>query len=64
MFMRERARRGEKRHLRLDGMEITVLDVLQNDYVKCLLPNGKIHAFPKAEIDLRVIDTKDFEKLE
>lgn len=61
MRMRRKPYRGE--HYRLgNGDEVTTLEAKEK-MVKVLLPNGKTMAVAKDDLNLPIIDTKDYEKL-
>lgn len=62
MLMRKKSIRGETRHL-LDGTPVITLEVHEKDFVKVILPDGKINAVAKTALDLPLIDTKNYEKV-
>lgn len=65
MRMRLKPRRGEKRTTS-QGVEVQILEeiVQGGQVVKVLLPNGKTDVVTKDDLDLPIIDTKDYEKLD
>lgn len=62
MRMRLRPRRGE-RLITLGGGEVTVVEVLEKDFVKVYGAEGKIFSVPKKGLNLPVIDTRDYERI-
>ncbi len=61
MKMRERTIRGKKYRLRT-GEEVIALEAIE-DSVKVLLPSEKIATCPKDDLNLTIIDTKNYEKI-
>ena len=65
MKMRYRPLRGQEFDLK-DGRVVKVVEVLEEgrgQMVSVVLPNGKLTAVHKNELDLKIIDTKDYEKI-
>jgi hypothetical protein len=61
--MRLRPLRGEK-HTLVDGTLVTTLEPLPKGFIEVVMPNGKITTVPKSTLDLPVIDTRFYEKLD
>lgn len=59
--MRERPIRGKKYRL-FSGDEVVALEEME-DSVKVILPDDKLTTIAKRDIDLPVIDTRDYEKI-
>lgn len=66
MRMRKRPLRGEKYHLS-SGQEVTFVEVLGNglgDKVSVIGVSGRLESVDIKDLDLPVIDTKYYERLE
>lgn len=63
MRMRKIPIRGETYILEATGDVVTVVEIATKDYVKVILPNGRISAVDKSHLNLPTIDTKNYEKL-
>lgn len=63
MQMRERPLRGKKYRIIATGEEVTALDIIQHDMVRIILSNDRMSAVKKSELDLSIIETKDYEKI-
>lgn len=54
--------RGEKVKT-LDGMEYTFIEYMPNGYAKIMTDYGKLVAIPKANLDIPIIDTEFYERV-
>jgi hypothetical protein len=60
--MRKRPIRGEIIRM-ADGTDVTILEEIEKDFFKVILPDGKLTAVPKGILDLPIIETKAYEKV-
>ncbi len=63
MLMRKRPERGEKILLR-DKTEVIALEPVGKEHIRVILPDGTLHSFHKDDIDLPIINTKYYEKID
>lgn len=61
--MRQRPLRGQKYVVQKTGIEVTALESLGPVMLKVLLPDGLLSSVPKDDLNLTIIDTKDYERL-
>lgn len=61
--MRQKPIRGQKVLHRPTGQTVILLDVVEKDYVKAIFPTGLIDAVRKDSLDLAIIDTVAYEKI-
>lgn len=63
MRMRLKPVRGEKILHLPTGLTVTLLDVVEKEFVKAIFPTGKIDAVRKDSLNLPIINTQNYEKL-
>jgi hypothetical protein len=64
MLMRKKPVRGEKVMFVPSQFQVTLLEVVEKDFVKAIFPDGKIQAVAKTTLALPIIDTRAYEKLD
>lgn len=64
MKMRKRPVRGEKVMYLPGNCVVTLLEVVEKDFVKAIFPSGKINAVAKSQLALPIIDTRAYEKFQ
>lgn len=62
MKMRWKPRHGEK--FKWGAQDVVILKVLDFEHVNVILPNGKTAVCLKKEIELPIIETLDYEKIQ